>query len=235
MINILAFSGSTRSGSYNTKILGLAVEGAKDAGANVTVIKLLDYELPLYDGDIESRDGLPMNCLKLKQLFINNQGLLLALPEYNSSISAVFKNMIDWVSRPTQDEAEPLSCFKNKTAALMSASIGKLGGMRGLVHARSMFENINVMVIPNQICISNADTAFDERGVLKEKKSTQSLEKLGFELANLIKKIHIIPIPMQKPNGIDSSPVKPLASKEDKELIQDFENEGGGGGINLNL
>lgn len=226
MINILAFSGSTRSGSYNKRILDIAAQGARDTGVNVTIINLLDFSLPLYDGDLEDSDGLPSNCMKLKSVFLNHQGLLLALPEYNSSFSAVFKNAIDWVSRPTPEESEPLSCFKNKTAALMSASTGKLGGIRGLVHARAMLQNINVMVIPTQVCIANAETAFDDVGVLKDKKSSQLLEKLGSELANLIKKINVVSMPMPDPNVIDSTPVKP-PSKQDKENIHDFENEGG--------
>ena len=138
MVNILAFSGSTREESFNKKILKVAVAGAKDAGAIVTLIELSDYNLPIYDGDFEHLQGIPKNALKLKELFLANAGLLLALPEYNSSMSGVFKNVIDWVSRPTDDEEAPLSCFKNKTAALMSASPGHLGGARGRVHAKSL-------------------------------------------------------------------------------------------------
>jgi chromate reductase len=224
MIDILAFSGSTRSDSFNKKILKISVQGARDAGANVTVIDLLEYELPLYDGDLERDGGIPSNGTKLKKLFLAHQGILLALPEYNSSFSAVFKNVIDWVSRPTPEEIEPLSCFKNKIAALTSASTGKLGGMRGLVHARAMLENINVMVIPTQVCVANAPTLFDERDNLKDKKLSQSLENLGAELADLIKKIHIIPMHEKNMTHFTS---KKLLSEKIKGPIQVFENEGG--------
>ncbi len=225
MVEILAFSGSTRSGSYNKKILALAVQGAKDAGANVTVIDLLDFKLPLYDGDLEDQEGIPKNCTKLKNIFIRHQGILLALPEYNSSFSAVFKNVIDWVSRPTEENSEPLSCFKNKTAALISASIGHRGGARGLIHARSMLENINVTVLPTQVCIANADTAFDDCGVLKEKKSVLSLEMLGEELVHLIKQTHVI-TPASETTPIDPATMN-HPSKLDQKFICDFENEGG--------
>lgn len=218
MTNILAFSGSTRSGSFNKKILNAAVRGAMNAGSTVTVVDLLDFKLPLYDGDLEANEGIPENGTKLKELFLSHQGLLLALPEYNSSMSGVFKNVIDWVSRPTENEKEPLACFKNKTAALMSASPGNFGGMRGLVHARSMLENINVLVLPEQVCVPHADTAFDDKGILKEDKTRLSLEKLGFCLAGLIDKITANEVPRHD-------------NKTIKEQVQDFENEGNNPGI----
>lgn len=218
MSNILAFAGSTRSGSFNKKILSAAVRGAKNAGSTVTLINLLDFKLPLYDGDLEDAEGIPENGKKLKELFLSHQGLLLALPEYNSSMSGVFKNVIDWVSRPIENEKDPLECFKNKTAALMSASPGNFGGMRGLVHARSMLENINVLVIPNQVCVPHADVAFDEKGILKDDMTRISLEKLGFSLTNLIDKITANDVPQHE-------------NKTIKEQIQDFENEGNNPGI----
>lgn len=186
MANILAFSGSTRVGSFNKKILQEAVIGAKDAGAHVTLIELSNYDLPLYDGDLEHREGIPKNALKLKELFLSNHGLLLALPEYNSSMSGVFKNVIDWVSRPTEDEDAPLSCFKHKTAALMSASPSHLGGARGLVHAKSMLENIHVQVLAQHVCVAHADNAFDDEDILKDETTRLSIEKLGFYLAHLL-------------------------------------------------
>jgi NAD(P)H-dependent FMN reductase len=186
MANILAFSGSTREESFNKKILKSAVSGAKNAGADVTLIELSDFNLPLYDGDLEHRLGMPKNALILKDLFLANDGLLLALPEYNSSMSGVFKNVIDWVSRPTDDEDAPLACFKNKTAALMSASPGHLGGARGLVHAKSMLENIHVQVLAKHVCVAQADEAFDDEGVIKDEAIKLSIERLGFYLGHLL-------------------------------------------------
>lgn len=186
MASILAFSGSTREGSFNKKILKAAVAGAKNAGANLTLIELSDYALPIYDGDLEHLEGIPKNALKLKELFLANDGLLLALPEYNSSMSGVFKNVVDWVSRPTDDEDAPLSCFKHKTAALMSASPGHLGGARGLVHAKSMLENIYVQVLAKHVCVAQADKAFDDNDVIKDETTRLSIEQLGFYLGHLL-------------------------------------------------
>jgi chromate reductase len=184
MNKIIAFAGSTRTESYNKKILKAAVFGARAAGAEVTVIDLRDYPLPLYDGDLEVRAGIPSNGKKLKELFNSHHALLLALPEYNSSMSGVFKNAIDWISRQEKGEA-PLQCFLGKVAALMSASPGSFGGMRGLAHARSMLENINVLVMTEQVCVPKAYDAFDEYGILKNEDTKKSIEQLGADLVDL--------------------------------------------------
>lgn len=184
MNKIIAFAGSTRIESYNKKLLKAAIFGAREAGAEVTVIDLRDYPLPLYDGDLEDKSGIPENGKKLKEIFNSHHALLLALPEYNSSMSGVFKNTIDWISR--QDRGElPLQAFIGKVAGLMSASPGGLGGLRGLVHVRAMLENINVIVMPEQVCIPKASEAFDEFGILKDEAIKKSVEKLGVDLVDL--------------------------------------------------
>src|SRR5262245_35742367 len=110
MPKILAFAGSTRTESYNKKLVRIAAAGARQAGAEVTLIDLRDLPLPLFDEDLESSEGLPPNARRLKDLFLAHHGLLISAPEYNSSISGVLKNAIDWVSRPVPGEA-PLGCF----------------------------------------------------------------------------------------------------------------------------
>lgn len=189
MIKILAMAGSTRTESFNKKILNHAVIGAREAGAAVTVVDLREYPLPIYDADLERIDGLSGNAKELQKIFLENQGMLFALPEYNSSISGVFKNAIDWISRPTS-ELEELACFDNKVCALMSASNGMRGGMRGLVHARSLLENIHVMVMPAQVCVGKAQDVLDQEGKIKDEKIRLSVEKLGFSLAELVQKIN---------------------------------------------
>src|SRR5271165_4763264 len=114
---ILAFAGSLRKDSFNKKLVQIAVQGARSAGATVTYIDLKDYPLPIYDGDLEAASGIPENGLKLKKLFAEHDGLMIAAPEYNSSISAVLKNTIDWVSR--QLPGEPMVAnFVGKSAVL---------------------------------------------------------------------------------------------------------------------
>jgi chromate reductase, NAD(P)H dehydrogenase (quinone) len=185
---ILAFAGSTRKDSFNKKLVKIAAEAARSAGAEVTVIDLRDLPLPLYDGDQEAADGLPANAKRLKELFLAHQGLLISSPEYNSSISGVLKNAIDWVSRPAPGEGS-LACFDRKVAALMSASPGALGGLRGLVHLRAILGNIKVLVIPEQIAVSKAMEAFNADGSLKDARQQSAVESLGTKLAGLLAKL----------------------------------------------
>jgi chromate reductase, NAD(P)H dehydrogenase (quinone) len=186
---ILAFAGSTRIDSYNKKLVKIAANGAKAAGAEVTYLDLRDLPLPLFDQDLEAEEGLPANAQTLKDLMISHQGLLIASPEYNSSVTAVLKNAIDWASRPAPNEA-PLVAFAGKVASIMSASPGALGGLRGLVHLRSILGNIKVLVLPDQIAISKAYEAFNPDGTLKDSKQQESIEKLGDGLTKILLKLN---------------------------------------------
>ncbi len=186
---ILAFTGSMRKGSYNRKLVRIATAAAHRAGADVTEIELRDLPLPVYDGDLEAESGLPQNARKLKDLMKVHAGFLIASPENNSSVSAALKNAIDWASRPEPDEP-PLACFTGKTAAIMSASPGGLGGLRGLVHLRAILGNIGVLVLPDQRAVSGASGAFDDDGALKDPKQQEAIEKIGTKLATVIGKLH---------------------------------------------
>lgn len=166
-VKILAFAGSARSDSFNKRLVAEAASLARGAGAEVTLLDLKELNLPLYDQDSESADGLPADVVKLKQLFKEHHALLISSPEYNSSISPLLKNVIDWVSRPADGE-QPLECFAGKVAGLFAASPGALGGLRGLVHLRSILGNIKVTVIPEQFALSAAHSAFDDDGKLKD-------------------------------------------------------------------
>jgi len=186
---ILAFAGSTRTASYNKQLVRVAVEGARKAGAEVTLIDLRDLPLPLFDEDLEQQGGLPENAKRFKQLLKDHQGLLIASPEYNSSISAVLKNAIDWASRAEPGE-KPLQCFDGKVCGLMAASPGSLGGLRGLVTVRSILGNIRVLVLPDQIAVPAAHQAFDESGALVDAKRAAAVEALGGKVAAVIAKLY---------------------------------------------
>ena len=145
--------------------------------------------MPLYDGDLEEREGLPEHAVRFKALMMASQGLLIAAPEYNSSITPLLKNTIDWASRPAPGE-ERLAVYRNKTAALMSTSPGSLGGLRGLVHVRSILSNIHVMVLPDQLAVPGAHGAFTEDGRLKDEKRHAAVEGLGRNLAETLGRLH---------------------------------------------
>ncbi|NQV25273.1 MAG: NAD(P)H-dependent oxidoreductase [Rhodopirellula sp.] len=186
---ILAFAGSTRQASFNKKLVAAAAKSAEAAGATVTLIDLADFPLPIFDEDYEAEHGMPENGAKLKQLFIEHNGLLIASPEYNSSVSAVLKNAIDWVSRRAADEPMKVA-FLGKTAAIMAASPGGLGGIRGLVHLRSILQNIGVLVMPDQITLSEAHTAFGDDGSLQNERKQMSVDVLAKDLVETVQKLH---------------------------------------------
>lgn len=187
---ILAFAGSARQDSFNKKLVKIAADGARATGAEVTYLDFRDLPLPLYDADLEAAEGLPENARQLKTLMKSHQGFLIACPEYNSSITPLLKNAIDWASRAEPGE-DPLAlaAFRGKVAAIMSASPGGLGGLRGLVHVRSILGNIGVLVLPDQQAVSNAFQAFDENGNLKDEKQRTEVYNLGTQLANILVKL----------------------------------------------
>jgi NAD(P)H-dependent FMN reductase len=187
--NIVAFAGSLRTGSFNKKLLAIAVEAARAAGAEVTVVDLRELALPLFDQDLEDASGLPEGAKKLKALLRASDGFLIASPEYNSSITGVLKNAIDWASRAETDDEPPLVAYKGKVAALCSASPGALGGLRGLVTLRSILGNIGVLVLPDQVSISTAHEAFDDSGKLKDERKAKQVAKLASALVELTKKL----------------------------------------------
>lgn len=179
---ILALAGSLRAGSYNRRVLAVAADGARAAGADVTGIDLRDFPLPVYDADLESASGLPEAALALKERFRAAEGLLVASPEYNSAISGTLKNVFDWVSRPAPVE-KPLACFKGKVAALCAASTGALGGIRGLASVRVVLGNLGVVLLPDQVALPKAAEAFDAEGSLLDPARRKSLLELGAALA----------------------------------------------------
>jgi NAD(P)H-dependent FMN reductase len=188
-IKLIAFAGSARKDSFNKKLVKLARLGAIAEGADVTYLDLKDLPIPLFDEDLEAENGLPKNVITFKTLLKEHQGFLISCPEYNSSITPLLKNAIDWASRPAPGEAS-LACFRNKTAALMATSLGALGGLRGLVSVRSILVSIGVFVIPDQKAIGFASQAFTEDGNLKDPEQNQAILGIGAKLAQITRKLN---------------------------------------------
>ena len=186
---IVAFAGSLRAGSFNKKLVAAAADAARTAGAEVTVVDLRELALPLFDQELEDASGLPEGAKKFKALLRASDGFLIASPEYNSSITAVLKNAIDWASRAESDDEPPLAAYKGKAAALMAASPGALGGLRGLVTLRSILGNIGVLVLPDQVAIGTAHEAFDEAGQLKDGRKAKQVARLAGALVDLAAKL----------------------------------------------
>ncbi len=186
--SILAFAGSTRTDSYNKRLVKIAARGAEQVGANVEFLDLRDLDLPLFDEDVEAKHGAPDGATRFKSLLKACDGILIASPEYNSSLSGVLKNAIDWATRPAEGE-KPLEAFAGKAAVLMSASPGGLGGLRGLVHLRAILGNIQVLVLPDQHAVSNAHEAISPDGQIADDALRSRIEGLGAKLTEVCRKL----------------------------------------------
>jgi NAD(P)H-dependent FMN reductase len=186
---ILAFGGSLRRDSFNQKLAALAAEGAREAGAEVTLITLRDFPMPLFDQDLEAEIGKPAEAKRLKELFLSHQGLIIASPEYNSGYSAALKNAIDWVSRGDSPDEPPISALAGKSAVIMATSPGGLGGLRGLVPLRMLLGNLGITMLPDQIAIPSAFDAFGPDGHLVDPKQEAKVKTLGASLAEQLQKL----------------------------------------------
>ena len=181
---LLAFSGSLRAESLNTRLAFLAADLAESKGAVVTRLKLQDLSLPMFDEDSEAASGLPAGAKELKDLMRAHEGFLIATPEYNGFMSGALKNAIDWATRPEEGHP-PLDCFRGKVAGIMAASPGGLGGIRGLPMLRLLLSNIGMHVVGSQFSLPNADLVFSKP---LEQAQTAALEQQVREVLDLAKK-----------------------------------------------
>jgi NAD(P)H-dependent FMN reductase len=187
---ILVFAGSVRTGSYNARLAALAAKELTLADADVTLISLADYPMALYDGNAEAASGPPENAVKLKRLFGAHQGVFIASPEYNASITPLLKNTLDWISRVREGREVPLAAYKNRTFALGAASNGAYGGMRSLMALRHVLElGCGALVIPEQVAVREAAQAFDERDNLKDERAARALQAVVLRLVEMARQV----------------------------------------------
>ena len=173
---VLVLAGSTRTDSYNKKLAREAALIAQKMGAKVTVIDLQDYPMPFYDADVEASVGMPEHAKRFRNAMIDSDAILIASPEYNQSMSAVLKNALDWASRG-EDGSSSKEAFQGKTFGIMSASPGKKGGARGLLHLQAVIEDVRGKVIAKQVSIPRAYQEFDEAGALVNPAFKQELQE----------------------------------------------------------
>ncbi|MBL8438227.1 MAG: NAD(P)H-dependent oxidoreductase [Zoogloeaceae bacterium] len=180
MVRVLVLPGSARQGSLNTRLAHAAAASVTKAGGDPTIVDLRELAMPIYDGDLEAAQGIPPGARSLKSHFKDHDALLFCSPENNSSVSALLKNAIDWVSRQDGDESG-LVPFQGKVALLTAASPGALGGLRGLRHLRETLEGLGVLVLPQTLAVSAADKAFGPDGLLDARRQ-DTLDKLASRL-----------------------------------------------------
>jgi chromate reductase, NAD(P)H dehydrogenase (quinone) len=160
---ILVMSGSIRTGSHNSRLSALVTKELTLLDAEVTLISLQDYPMPLYDADLDVRSGQPANAVRLKQMIQTHHGVFIASPEYSASVTPILKNAIDWVSRVRECGDATYTAFKGRIFAISAASPGRAGGLRSLMALRQILElGCGAFVIPEQVSVSSADQAFDD-------------------------------------------------------------------------
>lgn len=174
---LLVFAGSNRRASFNRRLAHAAAELARARGAEVTHLELGDFDIPMYNADLEA-EGTPADVMKLKKIMFAHPAWLICSPEYNGSYTALLKNTIDWVSSPVKGDPawqEGFKSFTGKVVGLLSASPGALGGLRAQSHLVPLLLNCQCWVAPKAFALSRAGDAFDADGKLTQEAQRKAL------------------------------------------------------------
>ncbi|MGB2931090.1 MAG: NAD(P)H-dependent oxidoreductase [Methyloceanibacter sp.] len=183
-MRLLFFAGSTREASYNKKLARLAQHIASANGIEGVFIDLRDYPMPLYEGDLEAEHGPPAKAVEFKALLGEYQGVFIACPEYNASITPLLKNTLDWVTRVRSKGENGLEVYRSRVFAISGASGGYYGAMRSLLQLRQVLEvGVGATVIPQQLALPRAGDAFDEDGSLKDEAQQHAVKRVVEALA----------------------------------------------------
>lgn len=174
---LAVFSGSARTGSVNTKLAKAAERMSLEMGATTKFLDLAHYDLPIYNSDLEEQQGMPESALRLKEELGGTDGWIVASPEYNGFVPPLLLNALTWASRGDPPEAGMYATFQRKSALVVSASPGALGGMRSLGPNRELLQNLGVNVLPQSVAIGGAFKAFDDdEGDLVDPKQASRLQ-----------------------------------------------------------
>ena len=184
-LKILVIPGSLRTGSHNARLAAAAAHELAQAGAEVTRISLGDFPLPIYDGDLQAKSGVPKHAVNLKRMIGAHHGVLIVTPEYNSSVPALVKNTIDWVTRVQDAHETRGQVFRDRAFAIAAASESRLGGTRALAALRLILVACHATVIPSQLALSFAGEAYDDRDQLKNPADVEALRALARQLIDV--------------------------------------------------
>src|SRR5437899_11324319 len=184
-LKILVIPGSLRTGSHNAKLAAAVAYEFAQAGVDVSRISLGDFPLPVYDGDLQNKSGVPKHAVNLKRMIGAHHGVLIVTPEYNSSVPALVKNTIDWITRVQDPHETRGQVFRERVFAIASASGGRLGGSRALAALRLILSACHATVIPNQLAVSFADDAYAEMDRLKNSTDADALKALVRQLIDI--------------------------------------------------
>jgi chromate reductase, NAD(P)H dehydrogenase (quinone) len=188
-LKILVIPGSLRTGSLNARLAAVAAYELAQAGAEVTRISLADFPLPIYDGDLQAKSGVPKNAVNLKRMIGAHHGVLIVTPEYNASIPPLVKNTIDWVTRVQDAHEARGQVFRRRAFAIAAASQSRLGGSRSLAALRLILSSCQALVIPNQLALSFAGEAYDDMDRLKHPADIEALAALVRQLIEISQRL----------------------------------------------
>src|SRR6195256_2092814 len=155
------------------------------AAGEVTRISLGDFPLPIYDGDLQTKSGVPKHAINLKRMMSAHHGVLIVTPEYNSSVPALVKNTIDWVTRVQDAHETRGQVFRERAFAIAAASESRLGGTRSLAALRLILTACHATVIPNQLALSFASEAYDDMDRLQHSADVEALNALVRQLIDV--------------------------------------------------
>jgi len=184
-LKILVIPGSLRTGSLNARLAAVAAYELAQLGAEVSRISLADFPLPIYDGDLQTKSGVPKNAVNLKRMMSAHHGVLIVAPEYNSSVPPLVKNTIDWVSRVQDAQEARGEVFRGRAFAIAAASEGRLGGTRSLAALRLILTACQATVIPNQLALSFASSAYDDMERLKHPADIEAMGAMARQLIDV--------------------------------------------------
>jgi NAD(P)H-dependent FMN reductase len=184
-LKILLVPGSIRSGSHNVRLAAAVAYELVQAGVEATRISLADYPLPIYDGDLQAKSGVPKHAVNLKRLIGAHHGVVVVTPEYNAAVPPLLKNAIDWVTRVQEPQENRGEVFRERPFALAAASPSRLGGARALAALRLILTACHATVIPNQLALSLADDAFDDMDRLKHPSDGEALAAMVRQLIDI--------------------------------------------------
>jgi chromate reductase, NAD(P)H dehydrogenase (quinone) len=188
-LKILVIPGSLRTGSLNAKLAAVIAHRLAQDGAQVTRLSLADFPLPIYDGDLQTKSGVPKNAVDLKRMIAAHHGVMIVTPEYNSSVPPLLKNAIDWVSRVQDTHEARGQVFRGRAFALAGASRSRLGGARAIAALRLILSACQALVIPNQLALAFAEEAYDDMERLKHAPDIEALGAMSRQLIDISQRL----------------------------------------------
>ena len=191
-MKILIFAGSTRQHSFNRKLAQQAARMASAAGAQVRLLELAELDIPMYNADLEAQ-GTPADVLRLKQLMWEHPAWIVCSPEYNGSYTALLKNTIDWASSPVKGDpewADGVKPLRGKVVGVLSASNGRLGGLRSQAHVAPLLLNLECWLAPRSFALAGAASAFDAEGALVQEDHRSGVQAVVDQVLWAAKRLH---------------------------------------------